>query len=85
METIKETLTTWKEILAYCEKNIEDYELRAQLALKAIDRMRCPLSMADPNLFSEIESQIEDWCLDTDRDFYEMDIDPEDILFYCES
>ena len=40
-----------KEIAAYCRNNIEDFEIRVQLALKKMDRMRCPLSMADEALF----------------------------------
>lgn len=42
-----------KEIAAYCAAHIEDYEIRVHLAIKQMDRMRCPLSMADEGTFAE--------------------------------
>lgn len=62
-----------KEIAAYCRNNIEDYELRVQLALKRMERNRCSLRMADSELFDEMVDAISDWCADNDFsiDFFE--------------
>ena len=77
-----------KEIAAYCADHIEDYEVRVQLALNRIDRMRCPLDMAAPDLFQEMYDAIADWCDDNDISYDDWDddsrIDPEDVLFYTE-
>ena len=65
-----------KEIAAYVRNNVEDYEERLQLALKRMDRMRCPFEMAtDEGFYCEITKAIEDWCYDNEVDFYELDLD----------
>ena len=64
-----------KEIAAYCAANIEDWEPRVQIALGIIDHDRCPLSMADPGLYGQIQD-----CLD-DLGIEDTDIDIEDIIF----
>lgn len=46
--------------------NIEDFEVRLQLALKRMDRMRCPFRMADGMLYDEIVDAIEEWCDDNE-------------------
>lgn len=71
-----------KSVAAYCAANIEDYELRVQLALNVMDRMRCPLWMADERLDNEIRDCIEEWCDDNEVsiDFFD-DIDTEEIIF----
>ena len=67
-----------KEIAAFVRNNIEDFEVRLQLALKRMDRMRCPLSMADGMLYDEIVDAVEEWCddndvsLEYDEDFNEI-------------
>ena len=67
-----------KEVAAFVRHNIEDFEVRLQLALKRMDRMRCPLSMADGMLYDEIVDAIEEWCddnevsLEYDEDFNEI-------------
>lgn len=78
-----------KEIAAYCRNNIEDFEERVQLALKKMDRMRCPLRMADGELFDEMTDTICEWCEDNGYsvDFFE-DLDEiiegdEGILWEC--
>ena len=78
-----------KEIEALCHKNIEEYEPRVQHALNVMDRMRCPLSMADPSLADEIDEQMDEWMADHDwteeqqEDFLGQ-VDNETILFYCD-
>lgn len=64
-----------KEVAAYVRNNIEDFEERLQLALKRMDRMRCPMRMADDGLFDEIVDAIEDWCWENDVDCSEVDWD----------
>lgn len=70
-----------KKIEQYCQENIEDYELRAQVALGLMDRWRVPFSAADSSLCCEVEDCIAEYCEE-----YGVDagsIDPEDVLFCC--
>ena len=53
-----------KELVAYVRNNVEFFEERLQLALNKMDRMRCPLQMADEELFNDIVNAIEEWCDD---------------------
>lgn len=55
--------------------NVEFYEDRLQLALNKMDRMRCPMRMADDGLYDEMCDAVEDWCEDNDIDFYEIDLE----------
>ena len=71
-----------KEIAAYVAANVEDYEARLQVALGVMDRMRCPLRMADPNLYWDIENCVSEWA--DSHDFsvdYLEGIDVEEILW----
>lgn len=68
-----------KELAAACANNIENYELRVQLAIDVIGRMRCPLSMADFNLYYEMMDQIWWWGFDNEIDV--DDIDAEEVLW----
>lgn len=86
---MKNKKKTIAQIEAYCRKNIEDYEPMCQIALNRIDKMRCPLDMAMPELASEIDGQIEEWAEDNELTAEQIDelmeeIDNEDILFYCQ-
>ena len=69
-----------KEIARYCAANIEDYELRVQVAIGLIDRMRCPLSQADPSLCDSMQSCAEEWAEENDVELDE-DFDVEDVLW----
>lgn len=64
-----------KEIAAYVRNNVEFYEDRLQLALNKMDRMRCPLSFADQELYDDISNAIEDWCWDHEVDNEDWDYD----------
>lgn len=64
-----------KEVAAYVRNNVENYEVRLQLALNCMDRDRCPLRMADDDLFAEIVDAIDDWCWENDVDCSEVDWD----------
>lgn len=67
-----------KEIAAYVRNNVEFFEERLQLALNKMDRMRCPLSFADEELYDDISNAIDDWCWDNDVD--NNDWDYEDLI-----
>lgn len=69
------------ELLAYVRDNVD--ERRMSLAFDTIDHMRCPLSMAEPELYDDIVSLVEDWCTDNAIDpdsIWEL-YDPEDIFW----
>lgn len=68
-----------KEIAAFVRNNVEDFEVRLQLALKRMDRMRCPFRMADGMLYDEIVDAIEEWCDDNEVSL-EYDEDWDEIL-----
>lgn len=64
-----------KELVQYVIDNVEDFGRRYQKALTKIDRMRCPLRMADSYLYDEICNNVEDWCSDNDEKFDDYDVD----------
>ena len=66
-----------KEIAAYVRNNVEFFEDRLQMALNKMDRMRCPLSFADQELYDDISNAIDDWCLDNEVD---NDLDYDDLI-----
>lgn len=68
-----------KEVAAFVRNNVEDFEVRLQLALKRMDRMRCPLSMADGMLYDEIIDAVEEWCDDNEVSL-EYDEDWDEII-----
>lgn len=69
-----------KEIAAYVRDHIEDYEIRLQLTLKQMDKMRCPFWMADDGrLYDEIVDAISEWCDDNEVSV-EFDEDWEDLI-----
>lgn len=68
-----------KDIAAYVRNNIEDFEVRLQLALKRMDRMRCPMRMADDGLYDEMCDAIDEWCDDNEVSL-EYDEDWDDII-----
>lgn len=71
-----------KEIVAYCRKNIDDYDLRVGVALGIMERMRCPLEHADPSLYDEMERCAGEWAEDNDYSVdYLEGIDVEEILW----
>ena len=67
-----------KEISAYVWNNVEFFEERLQLALDKMERMRCPLSFADQELYDDISNAIDDWCWDNKVN--NEDWDYEDII-----
>ena len=77
-----------KELAAYVRNNVEFFEERLQLALNKMDRLRCPLSFADEELYNDIVNAIEDWCDDNEVCYDEVDwddaIDGEDGIIWEE-
>lgn len=79
-----------KELAAYVRNNnnVEFFEERLQWALDKMERMRCPLSFADEELFNDIVNAIEEWCDDHDVCYDEVDwddvIDGEDGIIWEE-
>lgn len=67
-----------KEIAAYVRDNVEYFESRFQWALTKMERNRCPLSMADGELYDDIVNAIEEWFDDneisTEYDFDFLDL-----------
>jgi len=64
-----------KEMVQYVIDNVVDFEPRYQHALSIIGRDRCPLSMADYDLFEDINDAMSDWAFDNDVDEGEFDIE----------
>ena len=69
-----------KEMVQYVLDNVEDFDIRYSLALKTIDKCRCPLYHADCSLYDDIYNAMCEWC--NERDFYpeDYDYDIEEIL-----
>ena len=63
------------EIAAYVRNNVEFFEDRLQMALNKMERMRCPLSFADQELYDDIINAIEDWCDDYEVCYDDVDWD----------
>lgn len=57
-------MNTTEYLQEYLKSVIWDFELRAELALNNMNRMRCSLEYADPNLYEEMYSIVEEWCDD---------------------
>ena len=64
-----------KKILEYCKAHIEDWDVLEAFALRGIDHMRCPLSMACPELYYEMESAIADYCEDNELNPDDYDVE----------
>lgn len=67
------------EIAQICVDEIECWAAHEEIALNNMDRMRCPLYMADEQLYDSILEKIEDYAFDNDIDADE--IDPEDVFW----
>lgn len=56
-------------------KDIEDFDERLGIALKKMDRYRCPLRMADESLYNEIAEAIGEFSIENDFDEDYFDIE----------
>ena len=64
----------YKKLDELCRQSIEMYDEKVSIAWGYMDRMRCPLSMAAPELVSEMQSVLEDNEIDwenVDEDVFE--------------
>ena len=52
--------TDYKKLDELCRQNIEDYDAKVSIAWGYMDRMRCPLWMAAPELVDEMREVLED-------------------------
>lgn len=57
-------MNTTELLQEYLKSVIWDFELRSELALNNMNRMRCSLEYADPNLYEEMYDVVEEWCDD---------------------
>jgi hypothetical protein len=57
-------MNTTELLQEYLKSMIWDYELRAELAMNKMNRMRCSLEYADPDLYEEMYDIVEEWCDD---------------------
>lgn len=66
-----------KEMVQYVLDNVEDFDIRYSLALKTIDKCRCPLRLANGSLFDEIQGAMVECAMYesnlTDEEFEELD------------
>ena len=74
-------MNTLNKIYCYCRDTIESFAEKEALALANIDRMRCPLNLAAPQLYDEMEGTIYDWAEYNGYsvDFYES-VDVEEVF-----
>lgn len=69
------------EIGNYLRESIEDFDVRVNLALKTMDKMRCSFDYADCDLYDECYDKIEEWCENNDVDtIYQYIVDVEEII-----
>ena len=73
--------TIYRELAQFMAETIEDYELRCQLALKKIGRMRYNLQFADRQLYNEMYETIEEYINDNRLNINIEDIDIEEVFF----
>jgi hypothetical protein len=71
------------EIGKYLRENVEDFDVRVNLALKTMDRKRCSFDFADCDLHNECYDKIEEWYeengiepeyIDVEEIIFEMDL-----------
>lgn len=82
MKTLTDpTELDYKGMAEGCAYSVEDYEYRVQHALNVMSRNRCPLYMADNELYSEMWEVADIYCEENDIDRDAVDI--EEVLFTC--
>jgi hypothetical protein len=67
------------EIGKYLRENVEDFDVRVNLALKTMDRKRCSFDFADCDLHNECYDKIEEWY--EENGIEPEYIDVEEIIF----
>ena len=69
------------EIGNYLRETVEDFDVRVNLALKTMGKMRCSFVYADCGLYDECYDRIEEWFEENGIDTEEECIDVEEIIF----
>ena len=67
-----------EEVVQYIIDNVVDFEPRYRHALRIIGQDRCPLHMAYPMLFEDMQDAFVDWAIDhnlSDEDADEFDLE----------
>lgn len=67
-----------EELKNYIHENVEDFELRAEIASNLMFRLRCSLNFADHTLYDDMYDCAEEYCDDNGLDI--NDYDMEDYL-----
>ena len=70
-------MNTTELLQEYLKSVIWDFELRAELAMNKMNRMRCSLEYAAPDLYEEMYDIVEEWC---DDNGVTNNFDMEDLL-----
>ena len=74
-------MNNMKEIVAYCAANIEDWDLKSEMAVRMIGR-HMPI---DPGFRNEIEDCVSEWADENDYSVDFLDgIDAEEIVLWAE-
>ena len=71
-----------KDVVAYCAANIEDWDIKVELAVRMIGR-RMPI---DHGFRNEIEDCVEEWCDENEVCYDEVDWEDaaEEIVLWAE-
>ena len=69
-----------KGIIQYCYEQIDDFKLRADLAISKSWRERCPIENASFSLANQVSDCISEYCEDNDCNELYDEITVEDIL-----
>lgn len=67
------------EIGKYLRENVEDFDVRVDLALKTMGKKRCSFDFADCNLHNECYDKIEEWYKENGIEPEYIDV--EEIIF----
>lgn len=59
--------------------DIEDFEVRRELAMSRMDKMRSPLRVVDSSLYDEMYDKLSEWCDENGFNVDEFDV--ENIIF----
>ena len=63
----------------WCDTRIDYFFHKQMIAQETIEENKCPLRMAYPQLYNEMQNAIGEWFADNDADSQEWDIDAENV------
>ena len=75
-------MINYKELDALCRQKIDMYDQKVEIAWDNIDKWRCPLDQAFPQLYDEICEVVDEYIEDNelDYDYFYESLDFEDII-----